>query len=477
MIFHQFEAKGLSHYSYLLADKEEGLAIVIDPERDVKTYIEFAAEHRLRIAYITETHIHADYASGTRELARRCGAEVCLSGYDQGEKYTYSFPHRDLMEGDTLTVGKITLKVLHTPGHTPEHISFLMFENGSTTPSAIFSGDFLFIGSVGRPDLLGEGDKMPLARKMYHSVNRHLPALPEALRVYPGHGAGSLCGAGLGKGSSSTIGEERSYNPYLQPQSEQEFTDRLLGVTPPFPQYYLRMKQMNADGPPILEGTPKPQPVSVADFAELANAGAKILDVRHPLAFGGGHVIGSLNIGMPDHIGFWGAWTLPYEEDFYIVTDDPGKIRSVWQSLIRVGLDRAKGYLAPSMDSFVNAGNEFTDLPNVSAHVLNDLTELNEPITILDVRARQEFEDGHIKGAKHIYLGELPERLGELKDKEAAIFCVCAGGMRSSIAGSILLANGYEDVYSVFGGVTAWKAAGFPLTTSKSKKDLLPQSA
>ncbi|MDZ4839211.1 MAG: rhodanese-like domain-containing protein [Bacteroidota bacterium] len=469
MIIQQFEAKGLAHYSYLVADKEEGIAIVIDAERDVKTYIEYVAEHRLKLAFATETHIHADFASGTLELAHRVGAEVYLSAYDENEVYQYQFKHNNVREGDIIQVGKHHLQVLHTPGHTPEHISFLAFEAGNDNPIAIFSGDFLFIGSVGRPDLLGEGNKDHLAKSMYNSIQRHIPALADGLVVYPAHGAGSLCGAGLSKANSSTIGVERTSNPYLSKElSEADFISRLLTSSPYFPQYYLRMKQINSDGPNLLEGKKKPQPLSVKEFAKKVEEQEIVIDVREPLSFGGSHIYDSINIGTIDQLGFWAAWILPYDQDINLIVDDESDVRKCWQALVRVGLDQVDSYLSPNITAWANQGEDFTYLPNVSVHMLNDLMEMGEQISVLDVRTLDEFSSGHITGSKHIYLGELEKNLDEYKDKSTEIYCVCGGGMRSSIAGSILMKNGFENVTSVFGGITAWKAADFPVKTGLS---------
>jgi hydroxyacylglutathione hydrolase len=469
MILHQFEAKGLSHFSYAVGDKDAGEIAIIDPERDIQTYLAYAAENRLRIKYILETHIHADFASGARELSSKTDAGLLLSGYDKGEKFEYKFDHKELKDGEIINIGKVKIQVLHTPGHTPEHISFLTFdtEKSTTEPAAMFSGDFLFIGSVGRPDLLGEEDKMPLAKKLYRSVTEKLKNLPDSLEVYPGHGAGSLCGAGMSKALSSTLGDERKHNPYLQTLSEKEFTDKILGIVPPFPEYYIRMKKMNSEGPKILDGLPAPKGLTADEFAKIVEKHETIVDVRHPLAFGGGHIEGAINIGMGDQLGFWGAWFIPYNKPIYLVIDDESKLRDYVQALIRVGYDDIAGYLKPNFSSWANKGKDFEDLPQASVHSLNIFKDLGEKLTIVDVRSDGEFEEGHIKGAKHIYLGYIPEKLKELPGKDDMIFCVCGGGSRSSLAASLLLKRGYENVYNVFGGMTAWKAAEYPVVTGK----------
>jgi hydroxyacylglutathione hydrolase len=471
MLIHQFVAKGLAHYSYAVGSKESHEVAIIDPERDIKTYLNYAAENRLKITHVLETHIHADFASGARELAEKTGAELLLSAYDKGEKYEYAFPHKELHDGDAIHMDGITIKALHTPGHTPEHMSFAATQNGESAPKALFSGDFLFVGALGRPDLLGDDAKEALAHQLYKSVRTKLKDLPDSVEVYPGHGAGSLCGSGMGKASSSTMGDERQMNPYLQKMSEAEFVEKILSASPEFPDYYLRMKQLNSKGAPILEGlTRLGKPLEIDEFAAHACNEGVILDVRHPLAFGGGHIDGSVNIGMPDQLSFWAAWVMPYNKPIYLVVEDETHVRPTIQALVRVGLDDIRGYLRPGFVNWVNSGKDFIDLPQASVHALNDFLEIGEPITVLDVRSKGEWNDGHIEGAKHIYLGDLHKKIKQLNDPEETIFCICGGGNRSSIASSILMMNGFENVYNVFGGMTAWNAAGYPTQKVKAKK-------
>jgi hydroxyacylglutathione hydrolase len=468
MLIHQFVAKGLSHFSYAVGSKETHEVAIIDPERDIKTYLNYAAENRLKITHVLETHIHADFASGAHELAVKTGAELLLSAYDKGEKYEYAFPHGELHDHDLVHVGNVTLKVLHTPGHTPEHLSYLVYTGDAEKPNALISGDFLFVGSLGRPDLLGEDAKEKLAHQLYASVQNQLKGLPDDVEVYPGHGAGSLCGSGMGSAASSTMGEERRQNPYLKDLKEDEFVKKILAASPEFPEYYLKMKALNAKGAPILEGlTRLGKPLDVDEFEAHACAEGVILDVRHPLTFGGGHIDGSINIGMPDQLSFWAAWVMPYDRPIYLVVNDESQVRPSIQALVRVGLDNIKGYLKPGFIGWVNAGQDFIDLPQASVHALNDFIDAGEKVTILDVRSRNEWNDSHIDGAKHIYLGDLQKSLKKLPDTDETIFCICGGGNRSSIAASILMKNGYENVYNIFGGMTAWEAADYPTTSGK----------
>ncbi|RYD83313.1 MAG: MBL fold metallo-hydrolase [Sphingobacteriales bacterium] len=467
MIFQQFEAKGLSHFSYAVGSKEEAEIAIIDPERDIKTYITFAAENRVKISYILETHIHADYASGARALAERTGAKLFVSAYDTNQKYAYNFPHNDIKEGEKIEIGKTVIEALHTPGHTPEHISFLVYdkERSADQPVSMLSGDFLFVGSVGRPDLLGDGDKLPLAKQLYNSIQTKLKNLPDSLEIYPGHGAGSLCGAGMSDAQHTTLGLEREANPYLQQLTEQEFTDKILGSIPHFPEYYLRMKQLNSDGAPLLESLAKTPALTPEEFAKAIGEKCIVLDVRNPLAFGGGHIDGAINIPSTDQMSFYGPVVLSYYLPIYLVVEDVSKVRDYVQALVRVGIENIQGYLQPNFNSWVNRGNDFTDLPQASVFALQDFMDIGEAISVIDVRSASEWKSGHIKGAKHIYLGDLINSSKSLpKDKEEPVFCLCGGGFRSSIASSVLMKMGYENVYNVFGGMTAWKGAGLPLT-------------
>ena len=470
MFFKQIEDKGLSQFSYFVACENEKVAAVIDPKRDVDTYIQMAAEYGFKIKFILETHIHADFASGSLELAAKTGAEIMASAYDTNEKYEYSFKHTELSDNQVIGIGNsVELKVLHTPGHTPEHISFLVYDlsESKTDPKIFLSGDFLFMGSLGRPDLLGEAEKLALAKRLYNSVSTKLSDLKDELLVYPGHGAGSLCGANLTKGSHSTMGTEREVNIYLKEKmTEEEFLNKIFSTTPPFPMYYLRMKEYNAKGQPVLGEIPKPAHMDANSFEEEAVPFGVVVDTRHPLSFGGAHIPDSININMGDALSFWAAWVVPYDLPVYLVTEHENEIEPAVRSLMRVGLDNVKGYLKPGFNGWIASGADFRDIPQASALFLDDMMDAGEKLTVLDVRTDSEWKEGHIKGARHIYLGELKDKLDKLPGNEETIFCICGGGHRSSIAASILQAAGFEMVYNVYGGMNAWKAAGLESTSS-----------
>ncbi len=466
MQIHQFEDKGLSQYAYLIADEQSKEAVIIDPQRIIAPYQEYIRAHGYILKYVLETHIHADYISGAETLAGANGARLMLSGHTEGEKYVYDFEHQKAMNGDKIQIGQVSIQILHTPGHTPEHLSFVAKDG---TQEALFSGDFLFLGSVGRPDLIGEEAKQKLAAQLYDSIHNVLIPLGDAVVIYPGHGAGSLCGAGMSKASSSTLGEERKSNPYLSPSmSREEFVKKLLSKAPPMPGYYQRMKEINSEGAEPVDLSQPVRAMSPEEFAEEAFLRGTVIDVRHSLAFGGGHLPESLNFHFGDKLSFWAAYTVPYDSPLYIMTDEPEKVEEIRRQLANVGLDEVEGYLKGGMDAWIATGEDFEDIPQVSVRFLDDMLDAKERMTVLDVRSEAEFAEGHIKGARHVYLGDLKEKAEKLfKDKDEPIACICGGGARSSLATSILTAVGYEMVYNISGGMSAWKRAGFPVSTKE----------
>ncbi len=460
MHFERFEVPGLSHYSYMVGSCD--VVAVIDPKRDVDTYIAYAEKKGLRIGYVLETHIHADYASGATALAAATDAELCLSGHDEGETFAYGFPHRELYDGDEVQLGQLSLKALHTPGHTPEHISFLLLEpTRSPDPIALFSGDFLFIGSVGRPDLLGEGEKQKLARALYRSVQR-LDQLPDGTEIFPAHGAGSLCGSGMSARPQSTLGYERTSNPFLKDQPEQSFVDAVLGSVPEFPEYYRRMKELNARGPEMLDQTAGLTFFSIEQFARKQRAiNAIVVDLRRPEAFGGAHIPGAINIGAGPNQSTWSAWVLPYDVPLLLVGDAMTDMEEARRSLIRVGLDCVAGALGGGIGAWIEAGNEQAHIPQVSVLELNRALAAGAKPLVLDVRSPGEWTSGHIDRAIHIPGGELQQRLEELP-AGSPLYVVCGSGYRSSVAASLLARSGRAQLINVDGGMTAWRKQQLP---------------
>jgi hydroxyacylglutathione hydrolase len=467
MLFERFEDKGLSQYSYALGCKARGEIAIVDPRRDIDVYLEFAAAQGARIAYVLETHIHADFASGAGELAERTRARLCVSALDRGELYEVRFPHEDLRDGQEIVIGSARITARHTPGHTPEHLSFLVYDQArsATVPQSMLSGDFVFIGSLGRPDLLGEEAKRGLAEKLFESVQR-LSDLPDGLEIHPAHGSGSMCGAGMSERPMSTLGFERVANPYLQPGlGRAAFIEKILGNVPPFPPYYRRMKTVNSSGLPSLNGLPGLNAVGVNAFKALIDRGHVVIDLREQLAFGGGHIPGAFGIGAGQDLSTWAAWVVPYDTPILLVDADASRIETAVRSLVRVGLDDVQGHLEGGMKAWRAAGLPETQTPQLAPRALNARLARGEQFRLVDVRSDSEWQSGHIKGARHIMGGFLADRVAEVRDGAGDIAVVCGAGYRSTVAASVLERAGIAPVYNVTGGMTAWTQEGLPTVT------------
>jgi hydroxyacylglutathione hydrolase len=450
MTIKQFEIPGLAQYSYVISS--EGQAVVIDAIRDVDRYLTYAKENNLTITHITETHIHADFAAGSVALAEATGAELVLSGYDMGELYRYTMPHRALKNGDTIEAGSLRLEALHTPGHTPEHLSFVLFdlERSATEPVAIFTGDFLFAGSLGRPDLLGEEAKVGLARELYRSLHQRVTAVPDSVIVYPGHGAGSLCGSGIGEAAQSTLGHERR-TQHLFRLSEEEFVREILASVPPMPAYYPRMKRLNAAGVSSIAALPGGREMTPAQLKSLmADAQVTLLDVRGVEEFAAAHIPGALNLGAGQSLSLWAGWLLDAERLIVLVTQNGNDEEEPRLSLLRVGLDRIAGHLP--MSRWIEAGYETQSTPLVSPE---EMMHGTAGVLLLDVRNDSEWATGHIAEAEHIPLGSLPQKLAGI-DKACPVVTVCGSGYRASAAASLLEAHGFQNVNILDGGMAAW---------------------
>lgn len=464
MLFERFEDKGLAHYSYAVGCEGAGTIAIVDPRRDIDVYVEFAAARHVRITHVLETHIHADFASGARELAEHTGAEVCISAYDTGELYEASFPHSDLRDGQRLALGRVQIEAMHTPGHTPEHMSFIVYDTARTSavPALVLTGDFLFVGSLGRPDLIGEGAKLALANAQYDSVQR-LAALPDGVEVHPAHGAGSMCGAGMSGRPMSTLGFERVANPYLAKGLTREaFVERILSKLPPFPPYYRRMKVLNAKGAKSLRGLPGVRPLSPASFRALVENGHAVIDVRDQIAFGGGHVPGAFGIGVGKDLSTWASWVVPYETPLLLVCGDPTHATEAVRGLVRVGLDEVAGYLDGGMQAWAEAGYEVAHTPQESPADLQ-ARMARVPITVVDVRSDEEWSNGHVCGAVHVMGGYMPEQAPALAARGEPLAVICGTGYRSTVAASVLQRAGAREVSNVTGGMTAWTQAGLPV--------------
>lgn len=460
MFLKSFESKGLAHISYLLGDEDAGVAIVIDPRRDVDTYLHVARCHGVRITQVLETHIHADFVSGSTELAGATSAEIIV-----GAKGAYSFPVRKVSEGDIIPVGaKLKLQVFDTPGHTPEHVCFLVSGGlGSEAPWGLFTGDTLFAGEVGRPDLLGEGEEESLARQLYHTLFDKLLKLGDEIEIYPAHGKGSPCGASIGDRLTSTIGYERRNNAKLQAETAEEFIRAVLSDLPPAPTYYPRMKKINAEGPPALPCHRVIQPLNLRSFAaEREKENTVLLDTREIDAFAGAHIYGALNIALRSEFPVWAGWMLEPNQRILLVLNQPDDLETVRRDLVRVGIENIVGFLGSGMRGWTEGGRDFVSNRSVSVHELKRrLKDGLEDLQILDVRSESEWSEGTIPSAQHAFLGHLHSDLPATLDTDKPVLTYCGSGFRASIAASVLENLGFSRVMNLPGSMKAWKAAGF----------------
>jgi len=459
--FKQFYLGCLAHASYLIG--ADGEAAVVDPRRDVDEYIDEAKARGLAIRYVVETHLHADFVSGHVELAERTGAQIVFS-----HRAGVTFPHRPVREGDVLRLGSVELRVLETPGHTPESISLVATDTAeSKEPKLVFTGDTLFIGDVGRPDLAGARGFTPaqMAEMLYDSLHQKLLTLPDAVEVYPAHGAGSLCGRNISKETSSTIGEQRRLNYALQPMPKDAFVRIMTADLPEVPAYFPADVALNREGAPPRDDGPKPRALTAAAFAKAA-ASATVLDVRGSAAFGAGHVKGSLNIGLSGQFASWAGALLDRGRDILLVTDDVAGAEEAVTRLARVGLDRVIGYLDGGIAAWQADGQEVATLPQISVDELCAQAEENDRLQVIDVRRAAEYAGGHVPGAVNWPLDRLEEEAAR-GDAERPTAVVCAGGYRSAAAASLLQARGFTDLRDVVGGTTAWIAAGLPTEATK----------
>lgn len=458
LVFEQIVTEGLGDASYLVGDDSAGVAAVVDPLADVERYLALAHRHGLAITHVLQTHVHEDFASGANALAKRLGdAEIGVGGQDAP---AYGYAHRPLRDGERLAFGTVVLTVRHTPGHTPEHVAVLVAEADTPDdPWGVLSGGALLVGSAGRCDLLGPERAEALARAQFRTLRRVFLALPDGVAVYPAHVHGSPCGAALGERDSSTIGHERQHNPLLQAGDEDAFVRLALDGLPPKPSYYPRLKEANTrgDAAPPLQGM---RPLAVEDFERACRAqDVQLVDTRDQLAFGGGHIEGALNLGASGKLSIWAGWMLDAEQPLLLVLDDDSQLDMVVQQFRRTGFHRFAGYLAGGMAAWRNAGKPLRSLPQWPVQRLHE--ELSR-CTVLDVRSPEEWSKGHVPGARHVFLPELPQRLGELPaDKPLAVYC--DSGYRASLGASLLQRQGFERVASVPGSWQAWQGAKLPV--------------
>ena len=468
MIFETVLTEGVAELSYLIGDKATGKAAVIDPRRDIDIYVELARKHKLTITHTLETHIHADLVSGCLELADRTGtAKVCVSA-EGGPKY--GFPHEKLKDGDTIDLGRVILTAKHTPGHTPEHMSYLASEsNHPDQPFAIFSGDCLFANSVGRPDLLGDDQTGGLAKQLYNSIYGFYLKLPDDVRVHPAHGAGSPCGANISDRLVTTIGYERKNNPALQFEDEAKFIEYVLFTAPPEPVYYKRLKKENAAGPVVLGRLPTCPAMAPKVFEQAVGKGdVQLVDNRQMLSFGGGHIAGALNIGPRAELSIWAGWILDPQKPIFLVLPKDTDLPEVLRQFIRVGYYKFGGYLLGGMEEWNNKGLPITAMAQMSVHELKAALPPKD-LQVVDIRSPGERQDGYVPGSTYIFLPELEKKAKRL-DKTKPVAVYCDSGYRASLGASLLLRMGFKDVHNVPGSWKAWKALGYAVQVPQERQ-------
>jgi hydroxyacylglutathione hydrolase len=461
MEFMQFYLGCLAHASYLIGS--EGEAAVVDPRRDVDEYLEEARARRLDIRYVIETHLHADFVSGHRELAERTGAEIVF-----GARAGAALPHRAVQEGDELRIGTLVLRFLETPGHTPESICILVTDTAvAPEPRMVLTGDTLFIGDVGRPDLAGGKGFAPetMAGMLYDSLHGKLLRLPDAVEVYPAHGAGSLCGRNMSSETSSTIGHQRRTNYALKPMPKADFIKMMTADLPEAPPYFPLDVALNRAGAAPLRDHPLPPALTPEMAARLGEQGATFLDVRPASAFGAGHVPASVNIGLSGQFASWAGTLLPAGQSLLIVGEDKAGVSEAVLRLARVGLENVVGYLEGGVAAWDRAGRPLGTLPQIAVDELRArVREGHAGLQVVDVRRPGEYAAGHVPGALSRPLDRLEREIGTL-DRSRPTAVICAGGYRSSAATSLLRRRGFHEISNVVGGTSAWIAAGHEVET------------
>ncbi len=457
MYFEQFHLGCLALDSYMLAS--EGEAIVVDPQRDVDIYLKAAEQHGVQIKHIFETHLHADFVSGHMELAARTGAKIYI-GPNGGAK----IPHVEVHDGFELRVGNVRITVLETPGHTPESICLVVTDQEkSPNPWAVLTGDTLFLGDVGRPDLSATHTPVVLAGMLYDSLHNKVLKLSDDVIVYPGHGAGSLCGRNMRAERSSTIRTERLTNYALKIDSRDEFIRQLTTNLPPRPEYFPQDAAINRVGAPALSELLKLEPISARQLQSLLKEGVFAIDVRSGDDFASGHVPGSLSIPLAGDFAFWAGSMLGLSARPVLIAASDEQLAEARTRLARVGIDDARGYLKDGVEGWSKAGLALSELPQINPRLLSELLR-KDKARVLDVRRKPEWEAGHIEGADWLALDDLKGSLPTI-DRKAPIAIICKGGYRSLIAASLLQRAGFENVTNVTGGFVGWEKAKLPVVT------------
>jgi len=460
MILECVQTEGIAAISYLIGDDKTGSAAVIDPRADVEIYVELARKRKVAITHVFETHIHADLMSGARELAARVRtADIYVS--EEG-KAKYEFEHVAVKDRAKFEFGDLVLTARHTPGHTPEHMSYEAAEKKhAPKPWGVFSGDSLFVNSAGRPDLMGDDQAEKLAEELFDTLYAYYLKLDDDVMIYPTHGHGSPCGASIGDRLTSTIGYERKFNPFLQLPKKSEFKEYALSTAPPEPTYYKRMKKLNARGPSVIGNLPQVPGLPPKAFQKaMKEADNVLIDTRSMLAFGGGHIADALNIAALPELSIWAGWLLDPKKSVLLVLENDQEVEKVVPLFLRTGFSKFAGFLVGGMKAWDNAGLRLVEVEQFTVH---DVKKRADELQIIDVRSPDEWEEGHIPGAQHIFLPELRKNASKL-DKNKSVAVYCDSGYRASIGVSILQQEGLE-AHNVPGSWQAWKNAKYPVET------------
>ena len=458
MYFKQFYLGCLAHASYLIGSEGEGA--VVDPQRDVDQYLDEAAAQGIEIKYIIETHLHADFVSGHRELAERTGAEIIF-----GRQAKATFPHRAVKDGDEIKIGRAVLRFLETPGHTPESISILVIDTEvSDQPQRVLTGDTLFIGDVGRPDLVGsEGyTAEQMAGMLHDSLHGKLLKLDDLVEVFPAHGAGSLCGRSMSKETSSTIGEQKRFNYALRPMTREAFIKMMTTDLPEAPAYFSRDAEINRMGAPALGEQHSPAEFRPDEVIKFMHQGYLILDTRSASDFGNDHIPGALNIDLRGQFASWAGALIPIGTPLILVVEEMAHVLEAVTRLARVGIESVKGYVRGGMYGWDEAGLETARTPQMLVDEFHEQIVEESDLQIIDVRRPTEFRDGHVPGAINAQLAELEKNISQF-DPRRPTAVICRSGYRSSIAASLLERHSFHNLFNIVGGTDAWMNAGYPV--------------
>jgi hydroxyacylglutathione hydrolase len=453
----QFTDPGLGNSSYLIGSNETNLAVLIDPLRDIDHYLVAATRNGVNIVSILETHLHADFVSGAREVANHTGAVIGAS-----LEAELGFDHQPLVEDDELPMGPFTIRVLETPGHSPEHLSFLVTAADGQTPSALFSGGALTVGGAARTDLLGPDQAVQLARQLYETLHTKILTLPDDLKIYPTHGAGSFCTSGSASTErTTTLGHERQNNPLVQAPDKNTFVERALSNLSSYPFYYRYLRGLNQRGPELLGGLPGLQPLSAGEVNAFSDRGGiLVLDVRSHEAFAKGHIPMAYGIQTDAPLSTWAGWLIPFNAPLVLVADTVEERVEATRHLMRIGYDDLRGYLEGGLESWAAAGYKIETVATLPVAELHNRLHASDKLAVLDVRQQSEWQAGHIPNALHVENGRLPyDDLALPTDRPLAV--MCSTGVRSMAGISVLRRRGYNNLVQVVGGFEAWQKAGY----------------